>query len=109
METSLLFHKFAPENLTVLALVFLPFVLTYLTTLLKAVITYKIGKSGGSPPTAPYWIPWIGHAWPFILSPTRLALSVRYDFNNSWQAHLSETFDFTEFQLENISSRKLFV
>lgn len=47
---------------------------------------YLRGKSGVSPPTAPYWIPWIGHAWPFILSLTLLALSVRYDLTISWHA-----------------------
>lgn len=86
METSLLFQKFAPQCLAVLALAFLPLVLTYLTALLNLVITYKKWKSGVSPPTAPYWIPWIGHAWPFILSLTLLALSVRYDLTISWHA-----------------------
>lgn len=91
METSHLFQMFAgPQCSAILLLALLPFALTYLTTRINFAIAYKKGKSGFSPPTAPYWIPWIGHAWPFILSPARLALSVRYDFTILWHARLLE-------------------
>lgn len=70
--------------LAISSLAFLPFIITYLTTLLQVVTTFKKGKPRGSPPTVPYWIPWIGHAWSFVLSPTRLAQSVRYDFTIFW-------------------------
>ncbi|KAI9724629.1 MAG: hypothetical protein M1828_003653 [Chrysothrix sp. TS-e1954] len=47
-------------------LLLLPFILTYLSTCLQAFFSVHTTGDGKKPPVAPYWIPGLGHALPFL-------------------------------------------
>ena len=63
-------------RLATLVMLSLPFISTYLITLMEAEIALRSKKDARQPPTFPFWVPFLGHGVPLIWNPADLVASV---------------------------------